>query len=246
MTHVGSELTTELFCDLLEQSSEKGMISRSEVMEILFENTLAELVDTSSNTLDGDALQDLLSKAEPFPDVKETDMTSVKERLYSGSILFVSEELSSFRSFRQLVYELGDEITIYGYPGISDDSVILEANNYLSITTSSQHPDAAWEFLATMLEPEFQRKYSHRTFPLVKEVLDELETEAKSSETGFSENAKRLLDEMFSTISLGSVGSENVQKIITEEAQAYDATGIEVTEHYAEAAKDRIRETLEE
>lgn len=245
LTSVGTELTTDLFCDLLDQGKEKGMISRNEVMEILFENTVAEFIDASSNTLEGDALQELLTRAKPFPDVAETDGASVAEGLYSGNILFASTELSSFRSFRQLIYDLGDEITIYGYPGITEDAVVLEANNFLAITTATSHPDVAWEFILTMLEPEFQRKYSHRTFPLATDVLDELVLEAESSETGFSEGAAAMLDEMFSTISLGSVGCSAIRDIITEEAQAY-FSGDKSREDVVEIIQNRVHIYLSE
>lgn len=237
-----SELTTDLFL-LFNEDEVKTGTSRSEILDILLENTVLDLIDPVTNTFDVIALQELLLKVKDFP--ADTQIAYGSKGLYSGELAFAGIELSSFRSFRQLIYELGDEIKIYGYPGLSKDSVIVESNNYLSITTASEHPNIAWDFIATMLNPEFQQKYSHRTFPLVTEVLEELVIDAKSSEAGFSDNASMLLDRLFSGMSLGATANESICEIIKEEAAVY-FSGDKSLEDVVKIIESRIQIVLSE
>lgn len=230
LTPVDEVLTTDKFLDVLSQNSQKDMVSRDDVLEILLENTLSEIIDPVSNTIDEEMLAQILEETKQFPSVAKNDVDSITEGLYSGCISFAVASLSSFRSYRQLVLELGDTFYVYGYPGISRDAIVMEANNYLAITTSSQHPDAAWAFIETMLEPAFQKKYSHRTFPIVREVLDELISEAKETEVGFSDHAEERLDVLFLSVSLGKVDYESIFCIITEEAESYFSGDKDVNE----------------
>lgn len=230
LTSVDEVLTTEKFLDVLSRNSQKDMVSRDDVLEILLENTLSEIIDPVSNTIDEEMLAQILEETKQFPSVAKNDVDSITEGLYSGGISFAVASLSSFRSYRQLVLELGDTFYVYGYPGISRDAIVMEANNYLAITTSSQHPDAAWAFIETMLEPAFQKKYSHRTFPIVREVLDELISEAKETEVGFSDHAEERLDVLFTSVSLGKVDYESIFCIITEEAESYFSGDKDVNE----------------
>ena len=245
LTPVESDLTVEQFVAILSESNDTSMISRDMVLDILLENTLSDLIDMEANSLDIEVLQDILIQANRFPKASGTDALSAREALYSGSMRFYSADLSSFRSFRQLIYDLGDGIYIYGYPGISEDSVVMEANNYLAITTASKHPDAAWQFISSMMESDFQKKYSHRTFPLVTEVLDDFVEEAKNSKSGFSDKADDLLDNMFAKISQGSITNISVKQIITEEAEAYFSGDKEV-EEVVKIIKNRVQIYLSE
>ena len=217
------KLTTDKFCELIETSKSKDLVSNMTVLRVLLENSLDDVIHLETKTVDTDQLQKFLEFAAAFPSTANGDNTTVQESLLNGDIVFAQAELSSLRDFRFMLTELGENIQIYGYPSPSGDSVVLEASNYLAISKSSKNPEAAWLFISSMMEPELQQQFSHRVFPIRKSCLEEQIEEAKQSESGFSDTAEALLEQMFDRIGRQSVLDESAVQIIYEVAEAFFA-----------------------
>lgn len=218
MCSYGADLTTQECIKYLKEAGDKTAVSRDEVLRILTENSSSDMIDTSTLVLDGNILRSILSTAAQFSETTDSDGLSIKEALYLNSIPLFSEEINSYRILRNMVSEFGDQINVYGYPGELGDAAVLEAENLLSITTASRYPDGAWECISSMLSADFQKKYSHRTFPLLTGVLEQQVRENKNDN---SEAASKLLDKALASVSVGGIQYEEIYKIIKEEGEGY-------------------------
>lgn len=231
-------LTLGAFEALLETGDHEYLTNEA-VLSALIRYGIHDIVHTEEQTMDTNALRSMLEIANRYPGETVPDETSSAQRLLSGAVPFLEEEIFSLRNFRTLYYNMGDGFQIYGYPGRTEDSVQLYSNIYLAITTSASEPSGAWEFIVSTLDPDLQEKYSFRSFPLLKSCLEDQIKEAEATDYGFSEEEQRLLDAMIDHIGEQAVYPEDVYQIILEEAERY-FSGDAALDDAVKAADQRV------
>lgn len=121
-----------------------------------------------------------------------------KDRLARGDALLSTETLSSFYDLRGGLYLYDEPATYIGFPAEEGScGAVLSSQIRVGITRYCTHPQAAWQFISTLLSPSVQRnmaqhidyQYDGQPFiqssslPANQQVLDELAAQAQTEQT---------------------------------------------------------------
>ncbi len=135
--------------------------SRGDMLYRLLQADLGQFVHRESWTADFDspAFVSLLECAAQFPaEPQEYDFSERRAWLLEGSQLVTERELTDALDFiRQKAGFLGSLPGTYiGYPGAAGNGSVFMPQACLALCVRSQNPQAAWQFLRTLLLPENQ------------------------------------------------------------------------------------------
>ncbi|MCH5349418.1 MAG: extracellular solute-binding protein [Oscillospiraceae bacterium] len=224
---------------------------------------------------DSDKFTKLLEFANTFPSSAELNFDdgfwSRLDTMYSdGSTLLMVPMISCYGDY--FCYErgyFGDTVTTVGFPSVSGEpGSAIFVNSGFAISARSDDPDGAWQFVRTLLLPEFQNETGD--FPV---RVSALENKAKkemnvSDEDSYSpiismgdwslsstkfiseigKPAKEDIDRinaLVTSVSRLELYNSTIREIVNEEASAYFA-GSRSAEQAAELIQNRVKLYLNE
>ena len=126
---------------------------------------------------DSDAFVQLLESCAAYPEQLPDPLQDPKPDFADGSHLLQFLFVVSFGDVPRLTYQFDGPIVYKGLPSDEGSGSAFTANLQLGITTACTEPDAAWQFLRTLLLPEFQNALTDgftTYLPLRRDSLERL------------------------------------------------------------------------
>ena len=106
-----------------------------------------------------------------------------KNRVAQGEILTGFQFVNRFDCMRDLVYQFDGPVVFKGFAGCGGSGSAFTATLQLGITGYCSQPEAAWQFLRTLLLPEYQRSLWDQAIPaglpLRRDALRDMATAAE-------------------------------------------------------------------
>ena len=173
--------------------------TKTQVLSNCLSRNLSAFVDwtTGKCTFDSEAFQQLLAFCNSFPDeVSSNDAIAYAEttveagewesdisRIASGKQLMATTAIWDFSDYIYNTYSLNGKITFTGYPtedGKSGNSFYIDCP--LAISSTTKYPDAAWDFVKTMIQKSNEDTEYLYAFPISQAKFDEKLTDAMTEE----------------------------------------------------------------
>lgn len=204
----------------------------SAVSGILARN-ISSFIDwkTGECTFDSQEFIDLLEFIKQFPasfDYDnydwETDYESDYKRIREGRQLLTQEYITDFGSLYVQYAALNDDASFVGLPaGPAASAFNMETP--LSITVACADKDAAWAFVRTILQEDYQTNEVW-DFPIVKKYFEESAAKAMEQEYELDENGNQILDENGEPIKVSNggygFGNDEMYEIYAVTQEQYD------------------------
>ncbi len=271
-------LTWNAYNDLLATYPQAVPIfnySRDAILNSLLKAGGSKFIDTESGRayLDTPAFVQLLEVSAGYPvqgSLWNEDGTPLnpKEPLTTRQALLNLAVISSFRQILEQEYIFDGQVTFVGFP--NDDNTngaLITPIAHAGITSTCQNPDAAWDFLRTMLLPAYQNNLQQLGFPL---RLDSLQALAQAS-MQWEETAatpaylpsvlpeeqmeywqqgltQEQIDQVMALISSSTILSSydgTISSVVREEASAF-YSGARTAEEAAAIMQNRVQTYLDE
>ena len=168
--------------------------TKSSVLNNCLTRNLAAFVDwtTGKCTFDSEAFQQLLAFCNSFPDDSSSDdgiaysseaatvdtmddpvWESDATRILSGKQLMATTSFYGFEDYIYNIYPVKDKVTFVGYPSESGEpgnSFYIQCP--MAISSVTKYPDAAWDFVSSMIEKTNEDAESMYAFPISQEAFD--------------------------------------------------------------------------
>lgn len=169
--------------------------------------------------------------------------------LLEGRQFFAPYTVSDFEAYLMATVgvegEAGVVFNPYGADMVSmtlaDSEVVLDVGSSFAISSACGDPDAAWQFLRTFLELEYQRSLPTATAPSLPinvhaftAETDRLLAEGKGTDAGFG----RIL-ELIESAKAVSLSDMQIESIVYEEVSAYFSDD-KTAEEAARMVQDRV------
>lgn len=160
-----------------------------------------------------------------------------------GSNLLENSLLQTFEAFIGLHYGYGTDYSFVGFPTHDSHGSNFGINLQFSISTQSQHKDAAWEFVRTSISDENQKNAEY--FPSIQSELDKrielvLEGDPSLAEVKLEPFEVDKFNSLINSITMISDGTDTIlYKIIAEEAAAFFA-GDKTAEEASKLIQSRV------
>ena len=186
--------------------------TKTQVLSNCLSRNLSAFVDwtTGECSFDSEAFQQLLAFCNSFPDEVSSDDTiayadtaestvdaaeweSDAARIASGTQLMAITSIYDFSDYIYNTYSLNGKITFTGYPtedGKSGNSFYI--NCPLAISSTTKYPDAAWDFVKTMIQKTTEDSDNLYAFPISQAKFDEKLTDAMTEEYQLDENGEQV------------------------------------------------------
>ncbi|MGN0431549.1 MAG: extracellular solute-binding protein [Lachnospiraceae bacterium] len=125
-----------------------------------------------------------------------SDDNNMPMQLRSHELLLYTMDLSEPYSWQIAETMFGEDITAIGFPSSNTNGVMVFGNNAVSISASSDHKEAAWSFIESLLTKEALSNDMYRWgFPIRISVYEEMMAEAMEPDYMYDENGEVCLDE---------------------------------------------------
>lgn len=151
--------------------------TKKDVFGTLLFGNLDYYVDWNRGTcrFDGEEFADMLEFAGTFPgSLRITDDYSAKKIYDEGGALLYQVRIRKVYDICDADVVLGEHVNYIGFPVKEDcGTVITATNQMLAISISSEHKEAAWEFIAGFLAEDYQRNLSGG-LPISESVLEDI------------------------------------------------------------------------
>ena len=188
--------------------------TKSTALNNCLTRNLAAFVDwtTGKCTFDSEAFQQLLAFCNSFPDDSSSDdgiaysseaatvdtmddpvWESDATRILSGKQLMATTSFSSFEDYIYNIYPVKDKVTFVGYPSESGEpgnSFYIQCP--MAISSVTKHPDAAWDFVSTMIRQTNEDAESMYAFPISQEAFDKKMTAVMTEQYQLDENGEQV------------------------------------------------------
>ncbi len=157
--------------------------SKIEVFGTICMGCLDSFINWEDGTcsFDDGRFRELISFTDQFPlQADYSNMDSVLPKLQSGNILLNPAVISNVYTCAEGRIIFGDNpVTYIGYP-VEEGSgnIVSPGSMVLGINKNSQNKDAAWEFIKSFLQEEYQGKIENE-LPVLKSELDRRLEEAR-------------------------------------------------------------------
>lgn len=150
--------------------------SRKEVFGFLCMGSMGSFVNWADGTcsFDDGTFKELLLFADQFPDQRiYSEDYSVLQQFQSGKALLYPVSITDVYETARVRTIFGDKpVTYIGYPMSGRNGNIVRTGNIvLGINKNSSHKEAAWEFIKSFLEEEYQSNIESG-LPLMKRELE--------------------------------------------------------------------------
>ena len=184
--------------------------TKSSVLNNCLTRNLAAFVDwtTGKCTFDSEAFQQLLAFCNSFPDDSSSDdgiaysseaatvdtmddpvWESDATRILSGKQLMATTSFYGFEDYIYNIYPVKDKVTFVGYPSESGEpgnSFYIQCP--MAISSVTKYPDAAWDFVSTMIRQTNEDAESMYAFPISQEAFDKKMTAVMTEQYQLDEN----------------------------------------------------------
>ena len=188
--------------------------TKSSVLNNCLTRNLAAFVDwtTGKCTFDSEAFQQLLAFCKSFPDDSSSDdgitysskvatvdtmddpvWESDATRILSGKQLMATTSFYSFEDYIYNIYPVKDKVTFVGYPSESGEpgnSFYIQCP--MAISSVTKYPDAAWDFVSTMIRQTNEDAESMYAFPISQEAFDKKMTAVMTEQYQLDENGEQV------------------------------------------------------
>ena len=188
--------------------------TKSSVLNNCLTRNLAAFVDwtTGKCTFDSEAFQQLLAFCNSFPDDSSLDdgiaysseaatvdtmddpvWESDATRILSGKQLMATTSFYSFEDYIYNIYPVKDKVTFVGYPSESGEpgnSFYIQCP--MAISSVTKYPDAAWDFVSTMIRQTNEDAESMYAFPISQEAFDKKMTAVMTEQYQLDENGEQV------------------------------------------------------
>lgn len=188
--------------------------TKSSVLNNCLTRNLAAFVDwtTGKCTFDSEAFQQLLAFCNSFPDDSTSDdgiaysseaatvdtmddpvWESDATRILSGKQLMATTSFYSFEDYIYNIYPVKDKVTFVGYPSESGEpgnSFYIQCP--MAISSVTKYPDAAWDFVSTMIRQTNEDAESMYAFPISQEAFDKKMTAVMTEQYQLDENGEQV------------------------------------------------------
>lgn len=188
--------------------------TKSSVLNNCLTRNLAAFVDwtTGKCTFDSEAFQQLLAFCNSFPDDSSSDdgiayssaaatvdtmddpvWESDATRILSGKQLMATTSFYSFEDYIYNIYPVKDKVTFVGYPSESGEpgnSFYIQCP--MAISSVTKYPDAAWDFVSTMIRQTNEDAESMYAFPISQEAFDKKMTSVMTEQYQLDVNGEQV------------------------------------------------------
>lgn len=188
--------------------------TKSSVLNNCLTRNLAAFVDwtTGKCTFDSGAFQQLLAFCNSFPDDSSSDdgiaysseaatvdtmddpvWESDATRILSGKQLMATTSFYSFEDYIYNIYPVKDKVTFVGYPSESGEpgnSFYIQCP--MAISSVTKYPDAAWDFVSTMIRQTNEDAESMYAFPISQEAFDKKMTSVMTEQYQLDVNGEQV------------------------------------------------------
>ena len=188
--------------------------TKSSVLNNCLTRNLAAFVDwtTGKCTFDSEAFQQLLAFCNSFPDDSTSDdgiaysseaatvdtmddpvWESDATRILSGKQLMATTSFYSFEDYIYNIYPVKDKVTFVGYPSESGEpgnSFYIQCP--MAISSVTKYPDAAWDFVSTMIRQTNEDAESMYAFPISQEAFDKKMTSVMTEQYQLDVNGEQV------------------------------------------------------
>ena len=188
--------------------------TKSSVLNNCLTRNLAAFVDwtTGKCTFDSEAFQQLLAFCNSFPDDSSSDdgiaysseaatvdtmddpvWESDATRILSGKQLMATTSFYSFEDYIYNIYPVKDKVTFVGYPSESGEpgnSFYIQCP--MAISSVTKYPDAAWDFVSTMIRQTNEDAESMYAFPISQEAFDKKMTAVMTEQYQLDKNGEQV------------------------------------------------------
>ena len=121
--------------------------------------------------------------------VWESDAT----RILSGKQLMATTSFYSFEDYIYNIYPVKDKVTFVGYPSESGEpgnSFYIQCP--MAISSVTKYPDAAWDFVSTMIRQTNEDAESMYAFPISQEAFDKKMTSVMTEQYQLDVNGEQV------------------------------------------------------
>ena len=188
--------------------------TKTDVLNNCLTRNLAAFVDwtTGKCTFDSEAFQQLLAFCNSFPDDSSSDdgiaysseaatvdtmddpvWESDATRILSGKQLMATTSFYSFEDYIYNIYPVKDKVTFVGYPSESGEpgnSFYIQCP--MAISSVTKYPDAAWDFVSTMIRQTNEDAESMYAFPISQEAFDKKMTSVMTEQYQLDVNGEQV------------------------------------------------------
>ena len=188
--------------------------TKSSVLNNCLTRNLAAFVDwtTGKCTFDSEAFQQLLAFCNSFPDDSSSDdgiayssaaatvdtmddpvWESDATRILSGKQLMATTSFYGFEDYIYNIYPVKDKVTFVGYPSESGEpgnSFYIQCP--MAISSVTKYPDAAWDFVSTMIRQTNEDAESMYAFPISQEAFDKKMTSVMTEQYQLDVNGEQV------------------------------------------------------
>ena len=188
--------------------------TKSTALNNCLTRNLAAFVDwtTGKCTFDSEAFQQLLAFCNSFPDDSTSDdgiaysseaatvdtmddpvWESDATRILSGKQLMATTSFYSFEDYIYNIYPVKDKVTFVGYPSESGEpgnSFYIQCP--MAISSVTKYPDAAWDFVSTMIRQTNEDAESMYAFPISQEAFDKKMTAVMTEQYQLDVNGEQV------------------------------------------------------
>ena len=181
--------------------------TKTDVLNNCLSRNLSSFVDwtTGKCEFDSEAFQQLLAFCNSFPDAVDTNdaigyassadiaiddavWESDATRVVNGKQLMGTTNLYSFTDFIWELYAIRDKITFTGYPTEDGSGSSFYISCPMAISSTTKYPEAAWDFVSTMVRQANEDSEYMYSFPISQKVFDKRKTDAMTEEYQLDEN----------------------------------------------------------
>ena len=224
-------------------------MTRDIILDIMMELDLGQFVDWETGKVSFDSLEfiDLLNFIKSFPAAFDwekyewTEDDSDYNRIREGRQLLLNYGLSSFSDLGtyESVFGGPDSFTFIGYPTGEGVGNLLRVNSGYAISRDCKDPEAAWQFLRTLLTEKYEEDNGYN-FPANRNVFEKMKKDAMTPTYIKDENGNILLDPETGEKQMDTKGwSIDFETMEEIPIYAYTAEQVAVIEQVIEAT-DRI------
>lgn len=150
---------------------------------------------TGECKLDSEDFVKILEFANQFPEEYDYDQEgpSTPSKIASGQLLLMATSFSSVQDYQMYSAMFNNEpINMIGYPAADKKGNAISGSSSFAINAKSKHKDAAWQFLRSMLTPEFYEKSNIWAFPTLISAYDKKCQEYMTPEYYTDENGEQV------------------------------------------------------
>ena len=194
----------------LEESREDGVEmfdheTKAGVLDVYLRYNMAQFFDMGTGFCDFNTpeFKEILEFANRFPKENEYQETDASEwrKASEGALLLMRERIMMIQDYQMCHNIFGEDISFVGYPSkFACGSVAGGGDLTMAISAKSENKEAAWVFIRSLLEEDYQNNYTSY-LPLLRSAFDKKAEAASKAFYAEDENGNQVEQ---ATMSIGT------------------------------------------